>query len=243
MINVTQGFLDILKNLSKRKARIIAEGILNSIDEDNVLRNVIITQVKRNAIVHLLFQEEASGNIIGAVFTSSSEALKLVKDIVEAGIDRVLLNKVMRIILDEPSINTQEVISVFKEENINISSVDNIREISIAPSNETILFSCMFIIHDIDSNLITNDLKLSLANSILNSYNDMLNLNMETNGIYVKLIDENIKQDDDIHVVSEGNEDAIAIAENATEESSQIYSSIDKGVISFSVVVSVINNN
>ena len=100
----------------------------------------------------------------------------------------------------------------------------------------------MFIIHDIDSNLITNELKLSLANSILNSYNDMLNLNMETNGIYVKLIDENIKQDDDIHVVSEGNEDAITIAENATEESSQIYSSIDKGVISFSVVVSVINN-
>lgn len=241
MLNQTQGFLDILKSLSKRKARILAEGILNAFDEDNALRNVIITQVKREAIIDLLFKEDAPGNIIGAVFTSSSEALKLVKDIVEAGIDRILLNKVMRIILDEPSINTNEIIYVLKEENINISNVNAIREISIAPSNENILLSCVFVIEEINNPIPSSDLKISLANSVLNSYNSALTLNMEVNGIYVRLIDSN-SQNGDAIFISAGNEDAINDAIDATNAASYIYSTINNsGMLSYSVVVAVQN--
>ena len=192
--NYTNGIFDLIKGiegLGKNKVSALASGIVGIMDNENELRNIVVDQVMRDALVDMLFRENAPGNIVGIVLTSSTEAMQLVKQLGEADISRELLDKIMNIVFNKPSINTTQINSVLEDVGIDVSKVSAIREVAVAPTSDDIVFSAVLVIEGISYDELSEQQKNTLENSILDSYVESLNLDLEKVSITVELIDSN----------------------------------------------------
>jgi len=189
--NHTQGILDLLNNLGKSKVSALASGIVGIMDNENPLRNIVINENMRKALVAMLLKKKAPGNIIVAVLTSTTVALQLIKDLGELNIDRELLDAVVRIVLGKPSISTSEINSLLENVGIDVSNVSSIKEIAVVPANDNIEFSSILVIEGISYDELTDEQKNTLAAAILDSYVESLNLDLEKVAIAVQLFDPN----------------------------------------------------
>ena len=187
--NLTQGLLDIvgsLGGLGKTKVSTLANAIVDGMDEENELRKIVINQVMRDALVAMLFRENASADIIGATLVSSTVALLYIQELGNLNIDSALLNKIINIVFSKLSVNVEDIKALLTQVNIDITLVKNIREVAIAPSAGQ-SFAAKLVIEGVDLSTLSNIQRRVFVANILKIYAQQKKLDLSKIGIVVSL--------------------------------------------------------